>query len=103
VAHGSLQVSTGTFAGCAVLSVFNTGPVIPPGDVARLVRPFQRGGADRTGTSDGLGLGLSIIAAIAEAHGGWLRVNALRGGGLGVQAGFPQAACPAPVMRPALV
>ncbi len=105
VAHGSLQVSTGTAAGCAVLSVFNTGPVIPPEDVARLVRPFQRGGADRTGNSDGLGLGLPIVAAIAEAHGGWFRVNALSGGGLGVQTGFPQAACPgqSPVMRAALV
>ncbi len=97
VAHGSAQVSTGTVAGCAVLSVFNTGPVIPPQDVARLVRPFQRSGADRTGTSDSLGLGLSIVAAIAEAHGGWLLVSALPGGGLAVQAGFPQAACPARV------
>ncbi len=97
VVHGSAQVSTGTVAGCAVLSVFNTGPVIPPQDVARLVRPFQRSGADRTGTSDSLGLGLSIVAAIAEAHGGWLLVSALPGGGLAVQAGFPQAACPARV------
>ena len=96
VAHGIVQVSTGTWAGHAVLSVSNTGPVIRPDHVARLFQPFQRGGADRTGTRDGLGLGLSIVGAIAEAHGAWLQANALTGGGLGVQAGFPQAAGPSP-------
>ena len=87
--RGSVLVSTGTAAGCAVFSVVNTGQVIAPQDVARLIRPFQRSCADRTGTSDGLGLGLSIVAAIAEAHGGWLRLNALPCGGLRVQAGLP--------------
>jgi len=96
VAHGIVQVSTGTWAGHAVLSVSNTGPVIQPDHVAQLFEPFQRGGADRTGTRDGLGLGLSIVGAIAEAHGAWLQANALTGGGLGVQAGFPQAPWPPP-------
>jgi len=96
VAHGIVQVSTGTWAGHAVLSVSNTGPVIRPDHVAQLFQPFQRGGADRTGTRDGLGLGLSIVGAIAEAHGAWLQANALTGGGLGVQAGFPQAPWPPP-------
>ena len=96
VAHGIVQVSTGTWAGHAVLSVSNTGPVIRPDHVAQLFQPFQRGGADRTGARDGLGLGLSIVGAIAEAHGAWLQANALTGGGLGVQAGFPQAAGPSP-------
>ena len=94
VAHGVVQVSTGTWAGHAVLSVSNTGPVIHPDHVAQLFQPFQRGGADRTGTRDGLGLGLSIVGAIAEAHGAWLQANALTGGGLGIQAGFPQAVWP---------
>jgi len=94
VAHGIVQVSTGTWAGHAVLSVSNTGPMIHPDHVAQLFQPFQRGGADRTGTRDGLGLGLSIVGAIAEAHGAWLQANALTGGGLGIQAGFPQAAWP---------
>jgi len=91
VARGVVQVSTRTWAGHAVLSVSNTGPAIPPDHVARLFQPFQRGGADRTGTCDGLGLGLSIVAAIAEAHSAWLRARALAGGGLAVWAGFPQA------------
>ncbi len=94
VTLGTIEVSTGTWADRAVVSVSNTGPVIPQDDLARLVLPFQRSGADRTGIRDGLGLGLSIVAAIAEAHGAWLQANALPGGGLAVQAGFPRSACP---------
>ena len=69
VAHGVVQITTGVRAGHAVLAVWNTGPLIPPDQVPRLFQPFQRSGADRTGTREGQGLGLSIVAAIAEAHG----------------------------------
>jgi signal transduction histidine kinase len=86
---GRVDVRTEAEGGWAVLSVVNAGPVIPPADVARLVRPFQRLGTDRTGTRGGMGLGLSIVAAIADAHGGWLTVDAIPGGGLGIRAGFP--------------
>jgi signal transduction histidine kinase len=94
VARGAIHVSTAIKTGHAVLSVSNTGPVISPGHLARLFQPFERGGAARTGTSDGLGLGLSIVAAIAEAHGAWLQASSLTDGGLRVQAGFPQEVCP---------
>jgi signal transduction histidine kinase len=100
VAHGTIEVSTGACADRATVSVSNTGPVIPPDDVARLVLPFQRSGTDRTNNLDGLGLGLSIVAAIAEAHGAGLRADALPGGGLAVQADFPLAmtwSCLSPV------
>ncbi len=90
VANGTVEVSTGTWTGHAVLSVSNTGPLIPPDDVGRLFQPFQRDGGGRTFSRDGLGLGLSIVGAIAEAHGAWLQANALPGGGLEVQIGFPQ-------------
>jgi signal transduction histidine kinase len=91
VAHGTVQVSTGTDAGCAVLSVTNSGPLVQPEDVARLLRPYQRLGTDRLGTPDGLGLGLSIVVAIAEAHGSRLDVEARPEGGLTVRAAFPLA------------
>lgn len=89
-ARGTIEVSTATRADRAVVSVSNTGAEIPGDDVARLFLPFQRSGADRTSIHDGLGLGLSIVAAIAEAHGAGLQANALSGGGLAVQAGFPR-------------
>ncbi len=96
VAHGVVEVTTGSWTGHAVLSVSNTGPLIQPDEVGRLFQPFQRNGDGRAGRHEGLGLGLSIVGAIAEAHGAWLQANALPGGGLGVQVGFPQAACRPP-------
>jgi signal transduction histidine kinase len=92
VRGGAVEVGTAVLGGRAVLSVFNTGPPIPPAQVGRLFQPFQRGGAARTGSHEGAGLGLSIVAAIAQAHGAWLQAHALAWGGLGVQAGFPLAA-----------
>jgi signal transduction histidine kinase len=92
VPRGAVEVGTAVWAGHAVVSVFSTGPVIPPDQVDRLFQPFHRGAPrDRTGGRDGLGLGLSIVAAIAEAHGAWLQAHALAGGGLGVRVGFPLA------------
>jgi len=92
VPRGAVEVGTAVWAGHAVVSVFSTGPVIPPDQVDRLFQPFHRGAPrDRTGGRDGLGLGLSIVAAIAEAHGAWLQAHALPGGGLGLRVGFPLA------------
>ncbi|HEV2376617.1 MAG TPA: HAMP domain-containing sensor histidine kinase [Streptosporangiaceae bacterium] len=94
VADGTIQVATAVWAGHAVLSVSNTGPVVAPGQVSQLFQPFHRGGTDRTGPREGLGLGLSIVAAIADAHGAWLQAHARSGGGLTVSCGFPQAKTP---------
>jgi signal transduction histidine kinase len=60
----------GTTAGAsrAVLSVANSGPLVPAEEFERLVLPFQRLGAERTHQSEGLGLGLSIVQAIATAY-----------------------------------
>jgi signal transduction histidine kinase len=97
VPRGAVDVSTGTWAGRAILSVFSSGAPIPPDQVDRLFQPFQRGvSRDRTGGRDGLGLGLSIVTAIAEAHGAWVQAHALPDGGLGIRVGFPLAAPAAP-------
>ena len=45
-------------------------PPHPPDQVATLFEPFRRPGADRTGSDRGAGLGLSIVKAVAAAHGG---------------------------------
>ncbi len=72
---GRAEVRTGTKNGQAVLSVTNTGPLIPPADVERLFQPFQRLDPRRATYKDGHGLGLSIVWAIATAHDGGLRVS----------------------------
>jgi signal transduction histidine kinase len=89
--HGRIDVTTSAKAGTAVLSVANSGPQIPPEEVERLFRPFQRLGADRTDRSDGLGLGLSIVHAIAAAHHATLTAHAQPGGGLDIEVGFPSS------------
>lgn len=105
VAHntpgGWVRVRTGSRDGHAVLSVANSGPVIAPAQLGRLFEPFQRLGADRTGGHDGLGLGLSIVRAIADAHQATLRARALPAGGLDVQIRFPvMPAADRPVTEP---
>ena len=87
--EGWIQLQTGSNAGRAELSVVNSGPAVSPTEVDRLLRPFQRLGADRTGHNHGHGLGLSIVAAVAAAHGADLRVGARPDGGLQVVVGFP--------------
>lgn len=92
-AGGTIWVTTGSEDGRAVLTVANTGPPIAAGDTARLLAPFQRGRhGDRTRSrpGDGLGLGLSIVQAIAAAHGAAFRVTPrLDGGGLTARLVFP--------------
>jgi signal transduction histidine kinase len=90
VPGGSVEVATGSRDGQAVISVSNTGPVVPSEQVARLLEPFQR--LDRSARGDGHhGLGLSIAHAIALAHGGTLSALPRQDGGLVVQATFPSA------------
>lgn len=87
---GWIEIATGMSGGSAILSVANTGPVIPPAEVQRLFEPFQRLAADRIGGHHGVGLGLSIVKAIADAHDARLSAYALPGGGLEIQACFPE-------------
>jgi signal transduction histidine kinase len=87
---GHVEASTGTAAGRAFLSVSNTGPVIPPGQINRLFEPFRRLAADRTAIDDNHhGLGLSIVRAIAVAHGATVTAVPRAGGGLTMTVSFP--------------
>src|SRR5262249_6758509 len=97
--HGSIDVTTTSRAGRAVLSVTNSGPPIPADEVVRLFGPFQRLGTDRTDQGDGLGLGLSIVQAIAIAHRATLTARAQPAGGLDIEVAFPSGTgVPRPIM-----
>jgi signal transduction histidine kinase len=80
----------------AQLIIDSSGPTLDPSAVAELAEPFTRLGQDRTGSQNGHGLGLSIVAAVAAAHGGSLELHARAEGGLRVQitlsAAVPQLA-----------
>jgi len=84
---GWVTVRTGTESG-AFLSVLNTGPAVPAGEVEELFQPFRRGGTARTG-SRGAGLGLSIVRAVAAAHGGAVSAAPRVEGGLEVTVHLP--------------
>jgi signal transduction histidine kinase len=81
---GWVRVTTGS---AGKLVVENTGPVVPPYDVPGLFEPFRRLREERT-RSHGFGLGLSIVRAIARAHGGEVSAQPRDDGGLVVTVDF---------------
>ena len=88
---GRVELATRSADGRAVLTVANTGPRIPESDLERLFQPFQRLDAARTADANGLGLGLSIVKAVADAHGATVTSAPLSEGGLQVVVAFPAA------------
>src|SRR6185369_16018861 len=88
---GRIWVRTGTDDQYATLVVGNTGFEVEPADLPGLFEPFRRGGRERTGVR-GAGLGLSIVRAVCDAHGGTVTAVALPGGGLEVTVTLPAAA-----------
>jgi signal transduction histidine kinase len=100
---GHVRVSTGTGSGRPRLSVANSGPVVPPGEVGRLLEPFRQLDGERAGPAGGHGLGMAIVAAVAGAHAADLAVRARPEGGLDVTVTFPLLALRSrggPISRP---
>ncbi|MFE6966297.1 sensor histidine kinase [Agromyces sp. NPDC057679] len=90
-ADGTVQVTTLSRTGEAVLVVENTGEPLDPTLVSTLTEPFRRGG-DRIRTDrSGVGLGLAIVKSIVRAHGGSLALAPREGGGLRVVVTLPAA------------
>ncbi|WP_218156670.1 sensor histidine kinase [Amycolatopsis saalfeldensis] len=80
--------SAGSAGEETALTVETGGRVLDQREVDRLAQPFERLGGERTGSS---GLGLSIVAAVAAAHGGRLALHARPEGGLRVSITLPAA------------
>jgi signal transduction histidine kinase len=94
VADGRVEVMTEAKEGKAMLSVANTGPPIAPAEVDRLFQPFQRLDPRRGQYTEGHGLGLSIVRAIAAAHQADITTYPMPDGGLAVSVSFPQPTVP---------
>lgn len=87
---GWLRVETRTDPeGRAVLEVSNSGPVVPPYELVSLFEPFRRLDGERTADARGVGLGLSIVRAIVQAHDGTVSLAAHHEGGLTVTVVLP--------------
>jgi len=56
--------------GSVVIEVADDGPGLPPDELDQVFRRFHRVDTSRSRESGGVGLGLSIVAAVAEAHDG---------------------------------
>lgn len=85
--------------GQVVLTVSDDGPGVDPELRDRLFERFVRGSGDRGGS---FGLGLAIVRAVAESHGGTVAVEHPDGGGARFVVRLPRAESPAtPERRPA--
>jgi signal transduction histidine kinase len=78
---GRIELSTRREGVNAVLVVADSGPGIPAADMERIFDRFARIDSARSRATGGVGLGLAIVKAIAEAHGGSVRVRSDLGQG----------------------
>ena len=84
---GEISLSATATAGDVTFEVRDTGPGIAPEQQARIWDRLYRGDAGRT--ERGLGLGLSLVKAIVEAHGGRAEVTSEPGRGSAFRLVFP--------------
>jgi two-component system, OmpR family, sensor histidine kinase BaeS len=80
-AGGEVVVTATTGPSAVVLRVRDTGEGIAPDHLPHVFERFYRADPSRTGASGGSGLGLSIVKAIVERHGGTIAVSSTPGGG----------------------
>jgi signal transduction histidine kinase len=80
---------TDTGDGYEVL-VEDEGPGIPENDRQRVFEPFVRLESSRNGATGGTGLGLTLVKAIAEGHGGAVQLENRPGGGLRARMSLPR-------------
>lgn len=89
--EGWVEVCTGLVDGQPTLTVRNTGPVVAGYDVETMFQPFRRLSRERVAGARGFGLGLSIVRAVARAHGGTVDARPRPAGGLTVTVALPAA------------
>jgi two-component system, cell cycle sensor histidine kinase DivJ len=92
---GLVTISVSAAGSNLELSVVDTGAGIAPADLERLGKPYEQAG-DTVQRSGGTGLGLSLVRALAELHGGRLLIESQEGQGAKVSVIMP-------VVRPRLV
>ena len=89
VDQGWISIETGQTDGTASLRVASSGADLDADSVVALFDRFHRADEARARGAMGFGLGLSIVAAVVEAHEGFVRAEALAAGGLAVTVELP--------------
>ena len=73
----------------------DNGPGVAPEDLARIQEPFEHAGRSEAAQhAKGAGLGLTLVKAFAELHGGWLELDSRPGEGFRATIMLPQAKLP---------
>jgi PAS domain S-box-containing protein len=88
-AGGHVQVGAETKDGRVVVTVRDDGVGIPESEIARLGQPFEQVCADPMLAKAGSGLGLALVRALAEKHGGALKIESHEGSGTSVSVELP--------------
>ncbi len=79
---GSARVAVRREGNALLVEISDRGPGMPADEICRAVEPFHRAESSRNRETGGTGLGLAIARAVAESHGGELRLANAKGGGL---------------------
>ena len=85
-----VRVRVGAENGLAVVEVADSGPGMTSEETARVFERFYRSDSSRSRATGGVGLGLSIVAAVAEAHGGAVSAHSTPGDGATFRITFPR-------------
>jgi two-component system, OmpR family, sensor histidine kinase VanS len=91
---GRVWVTTSVRPNSAALTVENTGETLAPKVIASLAEPFQRGTQRIRTDHAGVGLGLTIVQSITQAHDGTLTLARRPDGGLQATVEVPAAPYP---------
>jgi signal transduction histidine kinase len=92
VTAGKVWIRTGRLDDHVFVTVENTGPSVSPADAEAIFEPFRRLRGSRIQSDLGAGLGLSIVRAVMQAHGGTVRTIPRIGGGLAITLRLPLTA-----------
>jgi two-component system OmpR family sensor kinase len=90
-AASSVSVRLRRLEGKALVEVEDSGPGMSAGEVDRVFERFYRSDASRSRRTGGVGLGLSIVSAVAKAHGGKVHASSMLGVGSTFRIALPLA------------
>jgi signal transduction histidine kinase len=79
-----LECHQGDTGDAAIIRVSDRGPGVPAAELPNIFRPFYRVADARDRQSGGVGLGLAIAERVTRVHGGSIRADNRKGGGLEV-------------------
>jgi signal transduction histidine kinase len=92
-AGGIVTLAAQAEAGLVRITVQDNGPGVAPDDLARIQQPFEHAGrSEGSQHSKGAGLGLTLVKAFVELHGGKLELSSRQGEGFTASLLLPAAA-----------